>query len=332
MTTDYDMEAEWALFRSALPQPPTVLATTKSKNIHECEECGGRMIPQNCDNLPVCTECGVVVSFVIDDSAEWVNSVSETGQVTDQARCGQAKDLELFSEQWGGGTIIQTTRRSTTASRRMARINFHMSMNHRDRALFHAYKSIEVPAERIGVGSGIIRDAKIMYKSFNGDKLTRGAVRTGIKANCLFYACKMKGCPRTTKEIAEAFGIPTKDISRTTDLFRDTMFPKTKPTESAAVPQDSGSSFTTPRDVIGRVLNNFSFENKRKLHANCNKFAEKLDNCVALMGKTPLSVASVIVMKVLGDQVTKQVMVEKCGVSLPTINKIESLINKHLEV
>jgi transcription initiation factor TFIIB len=110
------------------------------------------------------------------------------------------------------------------------------------------------------------------------------------------------------------------------------MFPKTKPTESAAVPQDSGSSFTTPRDVIGRVLNNFSFENKRKLHANCNKFAEKLDNCVALMGKTPLSVASVIVMKVLGDQVTKQVMVEKCGVSLPTINKIESLINKHLEV
>ena len=329
MSTDYDLEADWAMFRTALPKPTTVLATTKSKNIHECAECGGRMIPENCDNLPVCTECGVVVSYVIDDSAEWVNSVSDTGQVTDQARCGQAKDLALFSEQWGGGTIIQTNRRSSAASRRTARINFHMSMNHRDRALFHAYKSIEEPAEIIGVSSQTIRDAKIMYRKFNGDKLTRGAVRTGIKANCLFYACKMSDCPRTTKEIADAFGIPTKDISRTTDIFKDTMFPTASSTNTNP---NSGSSITTPRDVIGRVINNFNIENRRKIHADCNKFADKLETCVALMGKTPLSVAAVIVMKVMGEAVTKQMIVEKCSVSLPTINKIESLINKHLEV
>ena len=320
---------DWALFDSIRAQhTPTVLATTKPTNdIYGCKECGGTMIPENEDNLPVCIDCGVVESYVIDDSAEWVNSVSETGEVSDRARCGEAKDLVLFSEQWGSSTIIQTTGRSSVASRRMARINFHMSMNHKDRALFHAYKSIETPAERIGVSSNIIRDAKIMYRKFNEDKLTRGAVRTGIKANCLFYACKIGGCPRTTKEIAEAFGIPTKDISRTTDIFRDTMCPK----KETAVSENS-SSFTTPRDVLGRVLNNFSIENKRKLHANCNKFADKLDNCVALMGKTPLSVAAVIVMKVMGDQVSKQDIVDKCGVSLPTINKIESLINKHLEV
>jgi transcription initiation factor TFIIIB Brf1 subunit/transcription initiation factor TFIIB len=202
-------------------------------------------------------------------------------------------------------------------------------MNHRDRALFHAYKSIEGPAEMIGVSAKTIRDAKIMYRKFNADKLTRGAVRTGIKANCIFYACKMSDCPRTTKEIADAFGIPTKDISRTTDLFRDTMFPKV----SSSIPNShSESSITTPRDVIGRVINNFNIDNRRKIQSDCNKLADKLEDCVALMGKTPLSVAAVIVMKVMGDDVTKQIIVEKCSVSLPTINKIESLINKHLEV
>jgi hypothetical protein len=41
------------------------------------------------------------------------------------------------------GTIISTQRGSTYENKRMAKINFHMSMNHKDRSLFHAYRDID---------------------------------------------------------------------------------------------------------------------------------------------------------------------------------------------
>ena len=37
---------------------------------------------------------------------------------------------------------------------------------------------------------------------------------------CL-YACRLAQFPRTTKEIADMFGIQSKDISRTTQIFQD---------------------------------------------------------------------------------------------------------------
>jgi len=64
----------------------------------------------------------------------------------------------------------------------------------------------------------------------------------------------------------------------------------------------------------------------------CNKMCNATDDCVDLMSKTPNSVASAIIHIVLGSKVTKAEMCEKCSVSIPTLNKIEGIIKKHLEV
>ena len=52
----------------------------------------------------------------------------------------------------------------------------------------------------------------------------------------------------------------------------------------------------------------------------------KLENCSELMSKTPNSVASVIIYIVLKNNINKNIICEKCSVSIPTINKIESII------
>jgi transcription initiation factor TFIIIB Brf1 subunit/transcription initiation factor TFIIB len=182
-------------------------------------------------------------------------------------------------------------------------------MNHRDRALFHAYKDIDEAAlNNLELPQTVVRDAKIMYRKFNGEVLTRGAVRTGIKANCVFYACKANNVPRTTKEIADAFGIPTKDLSRTSQTFKDTIFGKSERPE--------------PTVQLTR---------RRQWRVKCIKFANLLDDCVPLMGKTPNSIAAVVIYKVLGDSMSKHDIIQKCGISMPTLNKIEQLVNKHLE-
>jgi len=114
------------------------------------------------------------------------------------------------------------------------------------------------------------------------------------------------------------FGIQSKDISRTTQIFKDTIMGVTEK-----------NYVTKAFDVVQRLLN--SFEVTREQRLKCIKMCGVVENCVELMSKTPNSVASAIIYMVLTPNVTKTEMCEKCSVSVPTLNKIEAIIKKHLE-
>ena len=267
--------------------------------------------------MPVCSSCGVIQEHYIDDGPEWTSGVTEDGKVKDASRCGNPNpNPELFSDAWGKGTVISTKNTSNYENKRMAKINFHQSMNHTDRSLFHAYRDIDEACHTLP--ENVLKDAKMMYRKFNVEKLTRGAVRLGIKANCVLYACRLSNIPRTTKEIADMFGIQSKDISRTTQMFKDTLLGNTKK-----------NYVTKPFNVMQRLLN--SFEVTREQRLECNKMCSKLEDCADLMSKTPNSVASVIIYIVMDGSVSKNTISDKCSVSIPTINKIENIIKRYLE-
>jgi transcription initiation factor TFIIIB Brf1 subunit/transcription initiation factor TFIIB len=293
----------------------------KSKGFNICA-CGFAKVTGP-DNLPVCLECGLVESMYIDESPEWTSGVDENGVSSDPSRCGNlAVDQDLFSCHWGTGTVISTQYKSSYAMRRMARINFHSSMNHKDRSLFHAYKDIDEAANKaLNLSDTVIKDAKMMYRKFNGAKLTRGAIRLGIKANCVLYACKLSNFSKTTKDVADAFGIPTKDISRTSNIFRETILSDA---------QKSNTKITRPADVINNLLNVFNISDGR-LRMKCVKMCKHLEECVPLMGKTPTSIASIVILMVLGEKTSKPDICTKCNISMPTLNKIEALAKAYLE-
>jgi transcription initiation factor TFIIB len=186
-------------------------------NNHVCTECDGVKVITP-EGFPVCSSCGLVEDRFIDDSPEWTSGVSEDGRINDPSRCGNPNsNPELFSQSWGKGTVVATTSSSKYELKRMAKINFHMSMNHKDRSLFHAYKDIDEACYTLP--DSILKDAKMMYKKFDDSKLTRGAVRTGIKGNCVLYACRLSKVPRTTKEIADML---VRVSESTTDGFWET--------------------------------------------------------------------------------------------------------------
>jgi transcription initiation factor TFIIIB Brf1 subunit/transcription initiation factor TFIIB len=286
-------------------------------NINICGECSGTKVFSP-EGLPTCSECGLVEDNYIDDTAEWTSGITDDGKVNDPSRCGNPNaNPELFSQHWGKGTIISTQHVSTYENKRMAKINFHMSMNHRDRSLFHAYKDIDEACHTLP--ESVLKDAKMLYRKFNEEKLTRGAVRLGIKANCVLYACRLARHPRTTKEISDMFGIQSKDISRTTQIFKDVILGCTKK-----------NYVTKAFDVMNRLLNSFEVSKDERL--KCIRMCNATESCIDLMSKTPNSVASAIIHIVLKDKITKTDMCEKCSVSIPTLNKIEIIIKKHLEV
>jgi len=306
-------------FRVVEPEP----IKKEVNGVYFCK-CGGSKVI-GFENLQVCTTCGTVDGVYIDESAEWTSGVSESGVVSDPGRCGMPSDTELFSAAWGAGLVINS-RGSSYAVRRMARINFHSSMNHKDRALFHAYKDIEQAAlTHLNLPASVIRDAKVMYKKFNLEKLTRGAVRCGIKANCVLMACKLANIPRTTKEVSDAFEIPSKDISRTSQMFRETLLGESEPEQA---------KITKACDVLPRIFNDFTMINdmdKKKVALKCRKMCALLESCVELMGKTPNSIASAVILVVLDGSVSKQEVATICKISMPTLNKIESIVRKQLK-
>lgn len=288
----------------------------KPVNNYTCSHCNGEKVVTR--EGMVCTECGIVDAVYIDDSAEWTSGVSEDGRVSDPSRCNvPSANHELFSDSWGKGTVIETKYSSNYETKRMAKINFHNSMNHRDRSLFHAYRDIDEACRDLP--DTVLKDAKTLYKKFNESKLTRGAVRSGIKANCVLYACRLSNIPRTTKEIADMFGIQSKDVSRTTQLF----------TETIDDAKTEKNYITKPYDVMQRLLNSFDVTREERLQ--CNKICGVLESCVELMSKSPTSVASAIIFTVLKDRLSKTVICDKCSLSIPTLNKIVAIVKRHLE-
>ena len=307
------LAAIWSEIDKLLPKKEE----EKPVNTNFCRECSGIKIITR-EGLPTCSGCGLVDSYFVDDTAEWTSGVTDDGRVSDPSRCGNPNpNPELFSQNWGKGTVIATQYSSTYENKRMAKINFHMSMNHKDRSLFHAYRDIDEACHTLP--DSILKDAKMMYRKFNDGKLTRGAVRLGVKANCVLYSCRLAQFPRTTREIADMFGIQSKDISRTTQMFKDTIMGVTEK-----------NYVTKAFDVMQRLLN--SFDISRDERYRCNKMCKDTEDCVELMSKTPNSIASAIIWIVIGSNLTKSEVCEKCAVSVPTLNKIENIIKKHLEV
>lgn len=313
-----EIEEAWKAFdalRSAYAPMPQVKAPE-----YYCF-CGGIKSFGVLDDLPVCTECGVVDSIYVCEEPEW-RSGCEDG--VDASRVGAPVNTDHFSEAWGQGTIMKVQASGPYAQKRLSKINFHSMMNHKDRALFHAYAEMD----RIGKGilnlsDAVMYSAKIKYKAFSEAVLTRGAVRHGIKANCIFQACREFNVARTTHEIAQAFDIPVRDMSRTFDMYQEQV-PETQ------------VHVTVPADLIPRFFNGVSGipdDQRGKIRMKMSHMCKQIEECTELMGRTPKAVACAVMYIVLSDagfSPDRAQLCSICDVSVPTLGKIETIIKNQL--
>jgi len=291
---------------------PTVSEQATYIDVELCTNCNksGNIFENTCRN------CGFTSNSYIFEGAEWKGGVSEDGVSYDPSRVGMASN-PLYSSQWGKATLMNVNWKQQSRYRLAARMNLHGGMNHRDRALHKAYDDFERAGKlNMGLSDSVIVRAKMYYKKITEESLTRGAVRTGVKANCLFWACKDANVPRSTQEIANAFEIDTKDVSRTADKVRDIIHPQK-------------NNITMPSDMVQRIFTALNLTtrndiNERRTRMKCIRLCDNLRPCSKLMGKTPLAVAAAVVMNEL--KITKQEISKAAGVSAATISKIDAII------
>lgn len=306
------MDAIWAQLDLLLDKSNDEPCT----NEYTCDACGGSK--DMYAELPTCIQCGKVDVCFISDEPEWKGGIDDDGTVTDPSRVGAPTD-DRFSEMWSLGTKINVYSHSSYAHKKMARISFHSSMNHKDRSLYHNYNTIEQAAKDIPMH--VIKDAQMYYRKFSEEKLTRGAVRSGMKANCLLHACKKHKFTRSVAEIAESFGITTHDIQRTSDMFREVI-------------KDNEVKFIQASDLVTRLFNTLklSDDTKRRLKMKAIKMCETIQESDELVGKTPKTIAATVVYVVTSDfGVSMSDVCSACDVSSPTIKKIEILVRQVLK-
>jgi transcription initiation factor TFIIB len=92
-------------------------------------------------------------------------------------------------------------------------------MSHKDRSLVGVFNIIETVALVNGISKSIIDIAKLYYKKISEVSLTRGRSRTGTIAASIYMACKREGVPRSAKEVAKMFNMPTQTITRGCNRF-----------------------------------------------------------------------------------------------------------------
>ena len=320
-----EVEQSWFAFDLCRRESEVQL---KIESEHVCKHCGGSKVFTGQDefgvsiDLPTCTSCGAMDDEYVCDEPEWRTGAENEGP--DPCRVGCPENLDHFSQAWNMGTLIRKNYKNSGINRLMVR-HIHSNVNHKDRSLFHAYKQMDtIGKDVLGLPDVVMYDAKIKYRKFNENVLTRGAVRNGIKANCIFQACREHNVPRTVHEIASAFDIPARDISRTFEMYQE-QNPETQ------------VHVITPADLITRFFNSIThipMEHKSRTKMKIIQACRSLDDSVKLMGRTPKAVACAVIYVMLDKYkfpISKSEICKICDVSGPTLSKIESIVKAELK-
>jgi transcription initiation factor TFIIIB Brf1 subunit/transcription initiation factor TFIIB len=322
-----EVDQAWAAFDQLKSSADVTLMHASDE--YFCRFCGGNKAFGHDEygmalDLPTCTLCGAVDDSYVSQEPEWRTGADHEGG--DPCRVGAPENLDHFSQAWNMGTLIKkqwsTKRNISTLLLRQLQSN----VNHKDRSLWYAYNEMDrIGMTVLNLPSSIMYDAKIKYRTFNQNVLTRGAVRNGIKANCIFQACREHGVARTTQEIADAFKIPARDISRTFEIYQ-----QQNPEKEVHV--------IGPSDLIGRFFNSVTSvpdEHRGRVKMKIVQACKSLDDSVKLMGRTPKAVACAVMyvmLAKLGFPMSKADVCKICDVSGPTLTKIESIIKSELTV
>jgi len=277
-----------------------------------CENCNGKHMQVE-EGQYVCCECNFIQSRVIDNGAEWRFYGVEDSRDDDPTRCGMPTNNLLPKSSLG--SMVGGRWNSNPDHRRLRQFQMWNSMPYWERTLYYVFEKLSSSAASHGISSKILDDAKILYKTVSEKKISRGDNKDGLVASCLYNACAINKCPRSTKEIARMFGIKPVVLTKGNARFQELM----------QIPVESSG----PEDFIGRFGSrlNMDFADVQR----CRELTKRMDELEIVSENAPTSVAAGALYYYVmthGLDYSKKQIAEVCEVSEVTITKCYKRILK----
>lgn len=290
--------------------------TDTSLNLKDCCKEFDNLIKLNTST--VCTKCGNTIKN-LSSEAEWRYYGCNDSKGSNPTRCGMPVN-KLLPKSSMGTTISQQNR--TKNMNQIRKINvWSGSMPYKERSLYMVFKQLQDVGFLGGLSKKIIEDSKEIYKVVSDKKISRGANRKGIIASCIYYSCKLNDVPRSTKEIAQMFGLNITIMTKGCKLFqniiqlndlRDTIINKNIRDTESIVSLDFIERFCSKLHIDTNHIINIKF------------YAQKAEENNLIGENTPPSIASgcIYLYCVLNSlDINKKQISDICLISEVTINK-----------
>lgn len=323
MSNTEEIDDIWELFEIIKNDEPGT-GTDTDTDEQCCENCleYNTLVEDDKNGYMVCTNCGIAYEHTLDTGPEW-NSYG-----SDNSRCGMATSFFLPKSSLG-------TTMAGSNYNRLKRLHNWGAMPYRERSLYNVLEDINARCNKHGIMKNIVDDAKLMYKKVseckhidgkNKDKfiIIRGANRRSLIASCVFYACKVNGCTRSTKEIAKIFELAPKEMTKGCKKFAQFMKEYHKIYNMRS---------STPEHFIKRYCI------KLGIHKECANEAVIIANNIKKLGlvtdHTPPSVAAgsiQLMIKMNNLDITKKQISEVFEISEVTISKIYKKIEQYANI
>lgn len=208
----------WDIIDKIKKDGHTNIIALGSKICVGCQSYGTLMEAQG-GSMIVCSTCGMVNDELLDHGPEWRQYYNEDGRNESVNRCGCPSNF--FFPKSSQGTIM-----AGSSSSRLKRKQKWNSTVYKERSLNHVFEKISSVCAANSIPKIIVDSAKIFYKKISDCKhstgnpvIIRGYNRESIIAACVFKACEINKNPRTTREIADYFGLDEKKISKGNKQF-----------------------------------------------------------------------------------------------------------------
>jgi transcription initiation factor TFIIIB Brf1 subunit/transcription initiation factor TFIIB len=166
----------------------------------KCIECNGYRIKE-IDGYYVCLKCGLKIESVIDAGQEWRNYNNDDSRGIDQSRCDMPTNELLPKSSMGG--LVGWNAKETFTTKRIRNMSRWYSTTYKESSLMEIFNNITIIAMNSGLNQCIIEESKHMFKRVSEVKSARRTKKDGMKAGAIALACKLKGCPRNSAEIAK---------------------------------------------------------------------------------------------------------------------------------
>jgi transcription initiation factor TFIIIB Brf1 subunit/transcription initiation factor TFIIB len=268
---------------------------------------------QNDNDMIICKVCKNVITNICDNP-EWRYYGSKDNKSSDPTRCGMPVNTLLPESSVGSSVSFSSNSNGMYQIRKMQQWS---GMPYKERSVYKVFLEIQNVCDRNDIPSKIVTEAKSIYKIVSSTKISRGTNRAGIIASCVYFACKECDVPRSSKEIADMFGITsnimTKGVKKCQEIIH--MDKKNKD-------RISKTKSTKPEDFINRFCNklNIGESDTEKILKICSITVKNY----IISENTPPSIASGCIYYFIKKNkldISKKNISDVCKISEVTINK-----------
>ena len=271
--------------------------------------------------------CKVCMSIIsnITDNPEWRYYGTGDSKSLDPTRCGMPVNT-LLPESSVGSTVAFNS--NTKTMNQIRKYQQWSGMPYKERSLYKVFLEIQEVCKKHNITNIIINDAKSLYSIVSKTKISRGSNRNGIIAACVYFSCKECNVPRSSKEIAEMFGITstvmTKGVKKCQEIIH-----MNKKNRNRLI----HSEIIRPSDFIERFCNKLNIDNDitKEIIEICNlSIAQNI-----ISENTPPSIAAGCIFyftKKNNINLSKKVISDTCKISEVTINKCTKKLEKNIHL